>query len=344
MAKGSCASDVLISPRSSILTDESTANNGQSLLLKLPQEIKDRIYEFVCGGELLHFRFALESEAHSQDKLCHHKCLSKTTEEDAQANFDASESPWFDDLCANRHKDCLPTPIEYLCEASGDTDTYRRLVGLDLRFLRTCHQIYDEARNVCYKTNIFSFDGYNCLVSCVNKWIWVSYIRSIRICNAYWDNRAGPATDGSIYHISSISSKLIGLQRIYIDLEEIRCSDLRRYDQGVEKASPLTKQLLSFARPALKAASVVITDAVDFYSSENEFHLWISHDKFLLAQDTRWTMTQKQEYTRFLRNALLQHRGKETGIGGETGSSRLLEIGWMEECTPKHGIDEEMGY
>lgn len=310
-------SGVLIPPRSSILTNESTAHNCQSLLLKLPQEIKGRIYELVCGGELLHFRFAPKSKAHFQDKLCHYKCVSKTTEEDAQASFDASESPWFDDMCANRHKDCLLTPTKYFCEASGGTATYRRLLGLDLRFLRTCQQIYDEAKNVCYKTNIFSFDDFNCLVSCVNKLSWVSYIRNIRICTRYWDNRAGPATDGAMYHISS---KLTGLQGIYIDLEESQCFGLRRYDQRIEDASHLTKQLLSFARPALKAVGVVITDA-DFYSYKNILRMSILHDD-LLAQDIRWTMTQKQEYTRFLRNALLQHRGKETGIGGETGSSR----------------------
>lgn len=62
-------------------------------------------------------------------------------------------------------------------EASG---THQRL-GLDLRFLRTCRQIYDEAQNVYYKTNIISFDDYDCLVTCVEILSWVSYIRSIRI-------------------------------------------------------------------------------------------------------------------------------------------------------------------
>ena len=302
---------------SSILKNESTANNCQSLLLKLPQEIKNRIYDLVCGGELLHFRFAPKSKAHSQDKLCHYKCVSKTTEEDAQASFDASESPWFDDLCANRHKDCLLTPTEYQCEASGGTATYRRLVGLDLRFLRTCHQLYDETKNVCYKINIFSFDDFNCLVSCVNKLSWLSYIRNIRICIRYWDNRLGPATDGAMYHISS---KLTSLQRIYIDLEGSQSFCLRGYDQRFEEASHLTKYLLSFARPALKAVGVVITDA-DFYSFKNIARMSIVFDD-LSEQDIRWTMMQKQEYSRFIRNALLQHRGKETSIGGDTGSSR----------------------
>lgn len=329
-------SGVLISQKRSILMNDSTANNCQSLLLKLPQEIKDRIYEFVCGGELLHFRFASKSKAHSQDKLCHHKCLSKTTEEDAQANFDASESPWLHHICSKRHRDCLLTPTEYLCEASGGTAAQRRLVGLDLRFLRTCHQIYDEAKDVCYKTNIFSFDDLVCLLSCVNNWSWVSHIRSVRIYIGYWGYSAGLVVDRAMDHISS---KLTGLRRIFFDLEESQCFDLRTYDRRTEEASHLTKQLLSFARPALKAAGVVITDA-DFYDYQNVLRMPTLHDDlFVFAENIRWTMTQKQEYTRFLRNALLQHRGKGTGIEGGTGNSNPQKIDGMEECTPEHGTN-----
>lgn len=80
--------------RISILTDESPANDCQSLLLKLPQEIKDKIYELVCGGELLHFHSALRLEAHSQDKLCHYECVSRTTEEAFQASFNIFKLRW----------------------------------------------------------------------------------------------------------------------------------------------------------------------------------------------------------------------------------------------------------
>lgn len=48
----------------------------------------------------------------------------------------------------------------------------------------------------------------------------------------------------------------------------------------------------------------------------------VCNENAVLGQEFRWTMEQKQEYTRFLRNALRQHRGKDTRIGGEVGSSR----------------------
>lgn len=48
----------------------------------------------------------------------------------------------------------------------------------------------------------------------------------------------------------------------------------------------------------------------------------VYNENTVLGLEFRWTMKQKQEYTRFLRNALLQHRGKDARIGGEVGSSR----------------------
>lgn len=72
-----------------MLTDGSAASNCRSLLLKMPQEIKDQIYVLVCGGNLLHFNFIWSERI----EFCHFKCESRTTEEDAQASFDNSTSP-----------------------------------------------------------------------------------------------------------------------------------------------------------------------------------------------------------------------------------------------------------
>ena len=76
------------------------ASNAQSLLLRLLQEIKDHIYVLVCGGDLLHSKFA---SSMSNAQVRHVKCLSKATEEDAQASYHASKSLWFDDTYVNRH-------------------------------------------------------------------------------------------------------------------------------------------------------------------------------------------------------------------------------------------------
>ncbi len=261
-----------------ILTDRSTTSNAQSPLLKLPQEIKDQIYVLVCGGNLLHIMEANKSRCSNlvyHFALRHVKCVSRTTEEEAQASFEASKSPWFDEVNVSRHKECCSSAL-----------------ALDLRSLRTCHQIYDEARSFCYTDNTFSFDDWYDLLEFVKTVTRMSYVRSIRITSCRVFDSDMPFNREKL---QGISNKLTGLQRIHIDWKQTP-PHLRKYDQGAGEAIHPTQPLLCFGGIGLKAATVIISDA-QFYKNE-------SHSLH------RWTMTQKQEYSRFLRDALLQRRGK----------------------------------
>ncbi len=222
----------------------------------------------VCGGNLLHFTWGY-------NKFRHVKCVSRTTEEEAQASFEASESPWFDEVNVSRHKDC-----------------YSSALALDLRFLRVCHQIYDEASSFCYTDNTFSFEDWTIFAIFVRTMTRVSYVRSIRSCSEFIGDRPFICK-----RLQNIFNKLTGLQRIHIDWEQLP-GHLRKYDQRVVEAIHPTQQLICFGGIELKTATVIISDA-QFYKKGNESHSL-----------HRWTMTQKQEYSRFLRNALLQHRAK----------------------------------
>ena len=288
-----------------MLTDESTASNCRSLLLKMPQEIKDQIYVLVCGGNLLHINFSWNVRI--QRDFSHFKCESKTTEEDAQASFDNSTSPWFDEKCAHRHGSC----------------GLGRLT-LDLRFLRTCRQIYNEAKSFCYSTNIFSFGDWTIFADFVKKVRWVSDIRKIRLCIRSGTSGNGPAPCESL---QSFCSKLTGLQWFHTDWEQFCFPDSRRYDRGAAEASYLTKRLVCFAGTALKTAEVIINDA-RFCNRHAPETAQISRDDARSQERNRWTMTQKQEYAHFLRNALLRHRGKGIGTDGDTGSSESMRFGW----------------
>ena len=288
------------------------ASNAQSLLLRLPQEIKNHIYVLVCGGDLLHFKFA-SSVSKPRVQFRHAKCLSTAMEEDTQTNFDSSKSPWFDEVNANRHEDCCSPKI--FCDVSGRIS--RRLT-LDLRFLRTCRQIYDEANNVCYTANIFSFDNWNVFGKFLKTVSWVSHIRSIHLRIRSATNRYGPSTRETLQYIYS---KLTGLRSIYIDLEQLHIFRIPMYDQGSEEASHLTEQLLCFAGTGLKNTTVVISDArfCDFNAPETPQS---PGDDIRSLGFSRWTMTQKQEYPQFLRNTILQYRGKRIDIEEDAGSSR----------------------
>ena len=245
-------------------------------------------------------------------KLCHVKCRSKITEDDAQVSFDASESPWFDEVCAKRHVGCCFR--ELVCEELGFN--WRRST-LDLRFLRTCRQIYDVAKNLCYSTNIISFDSLDTFVMFGTIVSWVSHIRSLRLCIASGSSTSGPLVPETL---EQILGKLTGVKWIHIDLEQV-IGGARPYDKRLEEDSPLTKQLLRFGGRALKVATVVISDARLYGSNALEW-TQIPRDDALSQRRRRWTMREKQEYAHFLQNALLGHRGKgnEGGIGDSTES------------------------
>lgn len=281
------------------------AFNAQSLLLKLPQEIKDHIYVLVCGGNLLHFNFASPmSQRYIDTRLSHVKCLSQATEEDAQASFDTSKSPWFDEANSYRHHGCCA--FKLFDDISGRVPEEFRL---DLRFLRTCRQIHDEAKNYCYTANTISFNGLGNLRKFLETVSWVSYIRSIRLGITIVND--GDDGDGRITRetMQDLCSKLTRLRSIHIQLEQFHTIRSRRYNQGAENTSHLTGQLLCFAGTRLKTATVIISDArfaeFDYPEIETMQPPW---DDYWSRYLPRWTMTEKQEYSRFLRNALLQHK------------------------------------
>ena len=305
-------SALLISQIVLILTDESTANNCQSLLLKLPREIQDQICKLVCGGNLLHFKL-LENLREPQRRLCHVECRSKITEDDAQASFYASKSPWFDEVCANRHEECWSS--NFFCDESGRT---RCWPTLDLRFLRTCRQIYDVAKNLCYSTNMFSFDSLDLLIMFGKRVRWVSHIRSLRL-----HIRSGNRGSGPVFpeRLKQILRKLTGVRWIHIELEQIFVDGSRTYNKRVEEDSLFTKQLLYLGGTALKLAAVVISDARFCNYSALE-RTQVPRNDAESQMRRRWTMREKQEYAHFLQNALLEHRGK--GLEGDMDDSGLF--------------------
>ena len=288
--------------------------NAQSLLLRIPQEIKDHIYILVCGGDLLHIKFA-PGLLNLDGKFCHSKCLSTKTEEEAQKRFDASTWPWFDEASANRHDECTPN---FLGDVLGCIS--RRRI-LDLRFLGTCRQVYDEAKSFCYTANTFSFDNWNVFGHFVNTVNWTSHIRSVRLYDRRETNGYGPSNRKKL---QDVSKKLTGLQNFVFDWKQTTFSDSCKYAQRAEEATQLTELLFCFAGPALKSVFVVISDTGCDSSSRESTQC--SQDDARSQEVNRWTMKQKQEYSRFLRRALIQHKGKYNDVKGEIGESRVPEV------------------
>ena len=280
-----------------MLTNESTASNRHSFLLRLPQEIQDQIFKLVCGGNLLHIKFAPNTR-NPRTSFCHVLCISNITENEAQASFYASTSPWFDEVCANRHEACCSTKL--FRDLSGCI--WGRLT-LDLRFLRTCRQIYDAAMSICYTTNIFSFGSLRVFMMFGKTVSWVPRIRSLRLRVQCVNNGSEPASSEAL---KQALGNFTGVKSIHIDLEQVFFDNTRTYDKKVEENSLLTQQLLGFGGKALKAAAVIISDA-RFCDSNFLERTQVSQDDERSLRRRRWTLTEKQEYAHFLRNALLEH-------------------------------------
>lgn len=56
-----------------------------SPFLILPQEVKDRVYELVCGENPIHLRYSTDN------KLTHHICQAVVTEDDARRILDNTQ-------------------------------------------------------------------------------------------------------------------------------------------------------------------------------------------------------------------------------------------------------------
>ena len=253
----------------------------------------------VCGGNLLHIKLA-STLPEPNIKFRYDKCLSTKPEEDAQKSFDASTSPWFDEVSVNRHDQCVP---QFLHGVSVPLFGKR---NLDLRFLRTCRQIHDEAKNFCYTANTFSFDGWDVLAMFVKTVDWTPYIRSVRlyVCSG---------TSGPTFHnremLQHVSKKLTGLRMLTFDWDQFSLPDSREYDQRTEEGSQLSEQLLCFFGGAgLKSVEVIVSDT-RFCNFNTPESVQRSRDDALSQERNRWTLKQKQEYSQFLRRDLMQHRG-----------------------------------
>lgn len=161
----------------------------ESPLLKLPAELRNRIYELVFGDYLIHVEHEkAESETShnslrlsSRDKILrYYICKSSLTEDDAyQRSKDASldeQKPlnWFDDInierywrmgdifhidpCKDRHENCVPhLPVpDWIARWENRTYTHLNKI-LNLDVTRVCRQIHDETKLLPFYLNIFAF-------------------------------------------------------------------------------------------------------------------------------------------------------------------------------------------
>lgn len=180
-----------------IFNDLQQLNTTQSPLLRLPAELRNRIYELVLGGYLIHVEHAEVrpgTNHNSLDELLdlshlglsfrdkalrYYICKSSLTEDDAyQRSKDASlneqtplkpnhmdkQNYWrmgdrfHIDPCQDRHEYCIPdAPPGTWMYIPWERTPTHLNIILNLDVTRVCRQIHDETKLLPFYLNIFAF-------------------------------------------------------------------------------------------------------------------------------------------------------------------------------------------
>ena len=128
------------------LTMLSSRQNSDTPLLQLPPEIKDQIYEFCIAGETIHI-----FEAWSGEKVMINRiCCAEISEREAERVLE-DPTP----IASRDKKDPDIQEVHDRHIACGTTTNV--FCSNKLALLRSCRQIYLEAREVLYFRNTFSF-------------------------------------------------------------------------------------------------------------------------------------------------------------------------------------------
>ncbi|OCK92673.1 uncharacterized protein K441DRAFT_697715 [Cenococcum geophilum 1.58] len=128
----------------------STTRNSVTSLLRLPRELRDCIWEYVCGGQLIHVK--------NSYGLCCYIC--KATDSPRTMYLRTLEEP------NNEYyeKHALNPEIKSHVSCYGRNK-------LNLEFQRTSRQIYHETTPIIYGMNIFSFS---------NAMIWFRFMITLK--------------------------------------------------------------------------------------------------------------------------------------------------------------------
>lgn len=306
----------IVKTRAQSMNDIRARQNAESPLLRLPLELKTKIYEYVCGGQTIH----TICERHHRS-LSHRLCCAVLSEMEAQQKFDTSEAVWYASETADRHLRCgaqitykygCPTCTSHTEDWSFPTKT------LETNVLRCCRQIYLEAKLVPYYANTFSFGS----AISLSKFCRLvpegcrSVIRNLHVdLQIFLDEYY--TTQDWLMAFESVTASLKALQRLFITIELLPRQGFLRpeYLPGVERS--WMSHFLQAGKLNLKVATVVLFDS-------HFTHDWSDYEIETRETRERWTLAQKQEWSRYLRNALLHYENRNS-------DSALLKQEAMEQ-------------
>ena len=226
-------------PSLRILTFIRAQHNATSLLLKMPQEIKNHIFFLVCGGHVLHIH-----DMHTYPASWTNKDTSNTicgqdmSDDDAQAIFDTapdSRSSYRESSC--RHNECR---------------SRSNAEPLKLSWLRTCCQLYDAGKCIPYEANAFAFSDAEVFTRFMRlSRLLLSHIRTLKLYMATHQKKDLQAWADNIWEIPQSCP----------NLQSINLDHFQDYWYNVKTAAFKTPDQLEEARASRRRN----TSHDDFY-------------------------------------------------------------------------------
>ena len=147
----------------------SNENATESPLLRLPAEIRNRVYGYVLGGKTLHI-------------IKYHKSPSKVVFRYNTCRLPEADSHQADCVRENGSENTSFDYIKYH-EAQGCRFAGRDRFNtgrLDIQLLRVCRQIHREAALIPYTMNTFSFNEEHCIFCPFLNGLMASQQRALR--------------------------------------------------------------------------------------------------------------------------------------------------------------------
>ena len=240
-------------------------------------------------------------------ELSHVICLEPRSEELVQKDFDSADPntvSWDIDAVRGRHGICREPPPKLQAGAEP--------TQLSLTLLRSCRQIYLEANMVHYNKNTFAIDCNLVLehfararlhnkqnLAIRSLYLNIGIVHSLNI--DVWSDSIDKA----------ILECLRSVRCLYLALVQGYCAcsiEFFSYERS-ETTIRLNKMFKKLGKLPLKEATLVIDDSLFGMTSNPAFAL---HDYESMEQQYRWTLEQKQNFSKNVRNSYaLLKRGEE---------------------------------
>lgn len=290
------------------MNDIRAHRNAESPFLRLPLELKTRIYEFVCGGQTVHMDVNQRGDGFS-----HHLCREELSEEEVQKKFDTSEAVWYVPETADRHIGCCAhrypnegcsTCFRPSCKPRPPNEM------LETNILHCCRQMYLESQFVPYYANTFSF-SYARMLGHFCRQIPGRYKTVIRSLHVELKITVGGKEDTEDWNMDFqiATTSLKCLQRLYISMELFSSELWPCPKDQIPAEKSMLCHILEAGKLDLKVATVILWDS---HIKDEWFRMqWSKHEEKKYERLERWTLAQKQEWSRYLRNALLHYEDRD---------------------------------